>query len=205
MTLTLDDGAKLVGFARAVIEDYFKGETPKPPPELSGILAEDRGVFVTLERHPSGDLRGCIGFPEPVMPLGDAIRDGALSAALRDPRFPQVEESELANLTVEVSVLTPPEEIKFKSFEELPSLVKVGRDGLIVEKSGFRGLLLPQVPVEWKWSEEEFLAHTCSKAGLNPEAWKVPGTKIFSFQAQVFSETVPRGKVVEKDLSPENP
>jgi hypothetical protein len=97
--------------------------------------------------------------------------------------------------------LTPPELIKVNNPKEYPKKIKVGRDGLIVKKGWASGLLLPQVPVEWKWDEEEFLSQTCWKAGLPPETWLSPGVEIYSFQGQVWCEEKPRGKVVRKELS----
>jgi uncharacterized protein (TIGR00296 family) len=102
---------------------------------------------------------------------------------------------------VEVSLLTPPQEITVKSPREYASQVKVGEDGLILQKGWARGLLLPQVPVEWNWDAEEFLSQTCIKAGLMPDAWLEQGTKIFKFQAEVFSEDKPGGEVRRRSLS----
>ncbi len=201
MKLSSTEGTALVRYARSVISSHYSRKTPPAPESLKEFFNEDRGVFVTLETYPEKELRGCIGYPEPIMPLGDAVKDAAVSAATRDPRFPPVRESELDNLIVEVSVLTKPELIKVKKPMEYAKEVVVGRDGLIVEKGYFRGLLLPQVPVEWKWDAEEFLSNTCMKAGLNPDAWLLHATKIYKFSAQIFSETSPAGEVVEKKLS----
>ncbi|MFH1125794.1 MAG: TIGR00296 family protein, partial [Candidatus Altiarchaeota archaeon] len=165
------------------------------------VFSEDSGVFVTIERYPSHELKGCIGFPEPVMPLGNAVRQAALSAALEDPRFPPVREKELKDILVEVSVLTKPELVEVKSPREYAKCIKIGVDGLIAEKGFCRGLLLPQVPVEWGWNEEEFLSETCMKAGLNPDEWLVPGVRVYKFSAQIFTEETPKGEVVEKRLN----
>ena len=199
--LSPEQGKQLVKFAREVLEAYFNGSESVPPENLKNILDEKRGVFVTLNKFPSHELRGCIGYPEPVMPLSDAITDSAISAAIRDPRFPHVKKDELKNLIVEVSVLTKPELIKVSDPIEYLEKIKVGRDGLIVESSFFKGLLLPQVPVEWNWNETEFLSQTCRKAGLPKEAWLNKKTKVYKFTGQVFSETTPCGEVVEKELS----
>ncbi len=199
MTLTLEQGGDLVKYARAVIEGYFTSGKPEPPGSLREVFAEKRGVFVTL--HKSGGLRGCIGLPEPTHPLGLAVEKAALSAALEDPRFPDVKQDELDDIVVEVSVLTHPKLVEVGDPKEYMENVCVGRDGLIAEKDWARGLLLPQVPGEWGWDSEDFICHTCSKAGLPSTAWLDKGFRLYSFQAQVFSEESPRGEVVEKRLT----
>ncbi len=201
MNLTEKQGDAVVKYARAVIKGHFSKEKPKVPEILKDVFTENRGVFVTLDTYPDHKLRGCIGYPEPILPLGKAVEDSALSAALRDPRFQRVREDELDNIVVEVSVLTKPELIKVNNPKEYPKQVKIGRDGLIVQGGWSRGLLLPQVPVEWKWDAEEFLSQTCVKAGLTPDTWLAKETKIYSFQAQIFAEETPGGKVVEKFLT----
>jgi uncharacterized protein (TIGR00296 family) len=194
------EGRKAIEIARAVIENHVRGESlPRIDPPES--FRRESGVFVTLTTHPRDDLRGCIGYPEPVAPLIEALRDSALSAASKDPRFPPVRPAELDMIKVEVSLLTPPEEMKVSKTTDLPGEVSVGSDGLIVQRDWARGLLLPQVPVEWGWDAEEFLSQTCMKAGLSPDAWHQPGTRVFRFQAEVFSEVEPRGAVVRRDLS----
>lgn len=198
-----EDGALAVNIARSFVESHVRKAKPKEfsvPP----IFKEKSGVFVTLSTYPDDGLRGCIGYPEPVMPLIDALKDAAVSAASRDPRFPPVREEELDRITVEVSLLTPPEEIKVKRAIEYRDKVKIGEDGLIVQRGFSRGLLLPQVPVEWKWDSEEFLSQCCVKAGLMPDAWLQAGTKVFKFKAEVFSEGRPRGEVRRRSLSEEH-
>ena len=200
MKLTDEQGIEAVRIARSAV-DAFVGEGKRyEPDKLQDVFKEKRGVFVTLESYPNHALRGCIGFSEPVAPLIDALIDSAISAASRDPRFKPVQKSELDGIVVEVSVLTPPELIKVKDPKEYPSKIKVGRDGLIVKKGFASGLLLPQVPVEWKWDEEEFLSQTCYKAGLPPDTWLDPKIEIHSFQGQVWLESKPRGDVVRKEL-----
>jgi AmmeMemoRadiSam system protein B/AmmeMemoRadiSam system protein A len=140
------------------------------------LLAE-RGVFVTLKK--GGQLRGCIGFIEPVASLYETVIHSAVYAASEDPRFPPVAGEELKDLEVEVSVLSP-----LKRVED-PGLVQVGKHGLVMEMGGQRGLLLPQVAVENGWSRETFLNQACVKAGLPPDAWK-KGAEISVFEAIVF-------------------
>lgn len=194
------DGEMAVRAARAVVESHVR-KKKAPPLDLPESFGEKSGVFVTLTTHPDGDLRGCIGYPEPLIPLADALRDSAVSACSRDPRFPPVKAAELDHIRVEVSLLTPPEEVAVKRPLDLPGSIAVGVDGLILQRGWNRGLLLPQVPVEWGWTAEEFLSQTCVKAGMSPDAWLLEGTKVLKFQAEVFSEEEPRGAVGRRDLS----
>jgi len=198
-----EDGVLAVKIARAVVECHVNKEKV-PEFKVPEIFKRNSGVFVTLTTYPSGELRGCIGYPEPIMPLIDAIKDSAVSACSRDPRFPPVKASELKSITVEASLLTPPEEIIVKKPKEFVSKVKVGEDGLIIQRSWARGLLLPQVPIEWSWDAEEFLCQTCIKAGLMPDAWLQDGTKLFKFQAEVFSESKPCGEIKRRKLGEEH-
>ena len=201
MLLDLERGRFLVRLARAAVEEYLRrGVKIEPPPETPPDLYEKRGVFVTLKTYPQRELRGCIGYPEPIMPLVLATIDAAISAATRDPRFYPVGVEELPKLLFEVTVLTPPQPIEVPP-EELPGAIKVGRDGLIVRCGYASGLLLPQVPVEWGWNEEEFLAQTCVKAGLPPNCWLDPRCQFYKFQGQIFTETEPYGEVVEEKTS----
>jgi len=146
------------------------------------------------------ELRGCIGYPYPTEPLISAVIDSAISSATKDPRFYPLSLEELDQVVFEVSVLTPPELVEAEKPSMYPSKIKVGRDGLIVERGFFKGLLLPQVPVEWNWDEEEFLCQCCIKAGLPPDCWLLKGTKIYRFQAIIFEEVSPKGEVVRKKL-----
>ena len=198
-----EDGELAVRIARAVVEGLVQ-HTKFPLPKVPQSFSEKSGVFVTLTTHPGDALRGCIGYPEPIMPLIDAIKGSAVSAASRDPRFPPVKPEELRTIKVEVSLLTPPTEIMVNKPSDLTKQVKVGEDGLIVQRGLARGLLLPQVPVEWSWDAEEFLCQTCLKAGLMPDAWLQQGTKVFKFQAEVFSEDEPGGAVRRRTLSEEH-
>ncbi len=186
---------------RAVDPDRSSGLARTADPTIG--FAEPRGVFVTLRHYPDEELRGCIGYPLPVLPLGEALERAAVSAAIEDPRFRPVRPAELPHLTVEVSVLSAPEPISAEAPEAIAADVRVGRDGLIVESRGHSGLLLPQVAPEQGWTAEEFLAGACEKAGLAPGAWRRPGVKIFRFEAQVFREGSPGGPLV--DAPPTSP
>jgi uncharacterized protein (TIGR00296 family) len=193
--LSLKEGRLLVALARRTIESYL--ETSKKPlvPRVGPKLREKCGVFVTLTR--SGELRGCIGQPLPAMPLIEAVMDSAVSSAVHDPRFPPVTQDELPNIKIEMSVLTPPEVITVEDPREYPRHVEVGKHGLIVECSGFAGLLLPQVPVDCGWDVEEFLSNTCMKAGLMPDCWLRGDACISRFSAQIFAEKEPGRQIVE--------
>jgi uncharacterized protein (TIGR00296 family) len=201
--LSLDEGRFLVKLARKTIVDFLEtGRKPSIPNDATAKLKEKCGVFVTLNSVKRGvkSLRGCIGHPVPEMPLVEATIDSAINSATRDPRFPPVASREMGNIVVEVSVLTPPTPIVVKDPRDYLNEVKVGKDGLIVERGWYKGLLLPQVPVEWNWSEEEFLNNCCMKASLTPDAWLMKGTKIFKFQAIIFREKRPNGEVEQERL-----
>jgi uncharacterized protein (TIGR00296 family) len=197
-----DDGIFAVKTARAVITSYLAEQKIPPIPQAPEKFLEKAGVFVTLETYPELDLRGCIGYPEPIFPLIEALRNAAISAAVDDPRFPPVKLKEMSQIVVEVSLLTKPVLLKVKKPEEYLEKIEIGRDGLIVERDYDRGLLLPQVPVEWEWDKEEFLAHTCRKAGLPPDAWLDKDTKIYAFTAEIFHEVKPSGEIKRKVLKP---
>jgi uncharacterized protein (TIGR00296 family) len=196
--VNLDDGKKAVIYARQVIEEFVKNKNI-PKSNLDGVFLKDQGAFVTIHTHPQHDLRGCIGIPLPVMPLSQAIAQGASSAS-HDPRFPPLDINELDNIVVEVTILTRPQIIEVDTPHEYLDSIIIGRDGLIVEQGFYKGLLLPQVPVEQGWNEEEFLNQTCMKAGLMPNAWFDKLTKVSRFRGQVFTEVKPRGEIKEKKL-----
>lgn len=197
-----EEGAFLVKLARKAVSEYFFSRSIiRPPQDTPAKLHEKRGVFVTIESYPDRELRGCIGFPEPVYPLVEATIRASLASAFEDPRFPPLTASELKNVIFEVSILTPPQLVKVSKPTEYPSKIKVGVDGLIVEKGFYKGLLLPQVAVEYGWNEEEFLMHCCLKAMLPPDAWLDSRTRIYKFQAEIFEEEVPEGPIRRKKLS----
>jgi hypothetical protein len=184
--LTADEGAMAVRMARNTIEATVRG-SPVPSTSLPPVFSEKRGVFVTITR--SGELRGCIGYPYPVLPLMEAVPSAATGAALEDPRFSPVTASELNQIRVEVTVLTPPEPLRVGP-EQRPYAVIIGKHGLIARGAGRSGLLLPQVATEYSWTGEEFLSHTCMKAGLPANCWKRQNTEILTFEGQIFHEQV---------------
>jgi len=200
---SIDDGRFLVNLARAAISEYLsKQKAIDPPPDTPKHLLEKSGVFVTLNTAKAPhELRGCIGYPLPTEPLALATINAAIEAATSDPRFHPVELSEFKErISVEVSVLTVPRKLAAKEPAERPKEIQVGSDGLIVGRGARRGLLLPQVAPEWGWDTEEFLSHCCLKAGLPPDAWLDKETEVEKFQAVVFEEVGPNGKVRLKEL-----
>jgi len=201
--LSDEEGAFLVKLARKAVEENLKdGRIINPPKETPASLQESRGVFVTINslEGKRRQLRGCIGFPYPTYPLVKAVIEAAVDSATRDPRFPPMNTRELGRVVFEVSVLTPPQLIKVASPQEYPSMVNVGEDGLIMESGFYKGLLLPQVPVEWGWDSEEFLCQCCLKAGLTPDCWVLKGTKIYKFSCVIAEELEPKGRVIVVDL-----
>lgn len=201
--LVLEEGRFLLKLARKAVEEYLRNrKTIAVPKDVSSKLMENCGVFVTLKSFNEGKtgLRGCIGFPYPTKPLTRAVIESAINSATRDPRFPPLSRDELDHVIFEVSVLTPPQIIKAENPTDYPSKIKVGQDGLIVERGIRKGLLLPQVPIEWEWEEEEFLCQCCGKAGLSLDSWLLKGTKIYKFSSIIARELTPNGKVVVKDM-----
>ncbi len=195
---SVEEGERAVLAARKVVEGYVRGEVQYDL-DLPGGFEEKSGVFVTIDTFPAGDLRGCIGYPEPFFPLGEALVK-ASQEATRDPRFPPLREAELDDIVIEVSLLTPPEEILVRKPREYLKSVVVGRDGLIARKGVFRGLLLPQVAIDWEWSSEEFISQTCMKAGLRSDEWLKGDARIYKFSAEIFGEKTPRGEIEKRVL-----
>ncbi len=176
-TLSAAEKKDLLALARRTLEDFVRRGTVAPYETANARFTEPRGAFVTLTRK--GELRGCIGYIEPVAPLYKAVQQCAVYAASEDPRFPPVAAGELPEIAVEISVLTTPRKI------DDPRTVQVGRHGLILSRAGRRGVLLPQVATENRWSAEEFLSQACLKAGLPPDDWK-KGAVVEVFEAIVF-------------------
>ena len=177
--LTRDQEKSLLRLARLAITLFLQeGSTPAMETD-DATLKKKRGAFVTLKVK--GQLRGCIGYPIPHKPLSETIIDVAISAATKDFRFSPLEQKELNDTKIEISVLSQPRLIKDISE------IEVGKHGIIITKGPHRGLLLPQVPIEWGWDRETFLNHGCIKAGIEEDAWK-KDAQIEIFSAQVFSE-----------------
>lgn len=167
----------LLDLARRSLEAAARGQAPPEPPAGDAALARPAACFVTIKRGER--LRGCIGTVRADRPLAQAVIDMARAAALHDPRFNPVTPDELEGLSLQISVLTPPEPCRAED-------VQVGRDGLILRLGGRAGLLLPQVPVELGWGRERFLEGMCQKAGLPPGSWRDPRARLWRFSALVF-------------------
>lgn len=206
--LTLEEGVYLVRLARTAIETFLEsGERLKPSDVPSKKLMRPGMTFTTLESiDPSSgrtSLRGCIGFLQPLHSLVESVIESAIEAAVNDPRFKPVELWEMDRIVVEVSVLSMPERLNVARRADLPNYIVIGRHGLIVEKGWFKGTLLPVVPIEYCWDEETFLAETCLKAGLRPDCWLDPLTRIYFYEGRVFKERTPRGEIYERDMNRE--
>ncbi len=174
----------LLALARAAVEGCFTGRAPALPagdPALEAV----RGVFVTLRRRADGALRGCLGHTQGRMPLAAAVRELAVGAALRDHRFAPVTADEVPGLSIELTVLSAPVPL---ARGDLPGAVEVGRHGLVVSRGERSGVLLPQVARGRGWDAVTFLEQVCRKAGLPPDAWREPGTRVARFEGESFGE-----------------
>lgn len=149
-----------------------------PPSEPSLHFSQLRGAFTTL--YLDQKLRGCVGYPIAIVPLYRTVIETARAAAFDDPRFSPLTLIEAREVKVSLSVLSPLQPI-------LADEVEVGRHGLVISLNGYRGLLLPQVPVERGWNRLTFLEQTCRKAGLPTNAWR-EGSVIEAFTAEVFGD-----------------
>lgn len=176
--LTAADKKLLLEIVRTKIEAALTGKVVPELTELPEIFQQERGAFVTLEKH--GQLRGCIGYIEARKPLYITVAEMAVAAAFRDPRFPPLQQEEWADITVEISILSPLQEIKDVS------VIEVGRHGLYIVQGGHSGLLLPQVATDYKWDRLTFLQQTCHKARLPSNAWQDKQTRIFIFSADII-------------------
>jgi len=180
MDVPKDVRKKMLVYVRKAITEYVVNGKRLKIEDKEPIWDEKVGLFVTLKKNE--DLRGCIGFIEGVATLRETLVEMAISASTKDPRFESVTKDEIDNLSIEISVLSPLYLVK--DIDE----IKVGRDGLIIKRGFYQGLLLPQVATEYNWNREEFLSHTCEKAGLPRDAWKDKKSEIRRFSATVFSE-----------------
>ncbi len=181
MNLTDEEKLELLRIARQSITSVVNGrELPEVEPKTEN-LKTPCGAFVTITIN--DNLRGCIGYVEPIKSLAETVNEVAAKSALEDPRFPPVEPNEVDKLEIEISVLSTLELVK--SVDE----IKVGEHGIMIKRGWRRGLLLPQVAIEHNLTREEFLEHTCLKAGLYPDCWKEKGTEIYIFTAIIFKES----------------
>ncbi len=189
-SLSESERQALLNLARqAVTEAVSRGQILADIPS-GGFFSQRRGVFVSL--HMGKRLRGCIGVVEPEEPLGDSVVRSAASAALQDPRFPAVRPDELSDLRIEISLLSPPLPIR-------PEEIEIGRHGLLISRGRQHGLLLPQVAVEHHLSAEQFLAETCRKAQLPPDAWREADSNVLGFTCEIFADGPPRASSSGED------
>lgn len=204
--LSKNEGEYLVRIARRAVEHYFEHrEKLRPPEDVPPILRRPGASFVTIMTYYdyyNRELRGCIGYIRPVKSLIETVIDVALEAAFNDPRFPPMTRDELERVTFEVSVLSPLEPLPQEPEKRVASIT-IGRDGLVVSKGLFQGLLLPEVPVEYLWDEETFLAETCVKAGLPPHCWLDSDTEFYRYYTRNWREKEPLGEIEERNLRKE--
>ena len=184
--ISSDDGIYALTSVRSILTNVLCNQKEQiSSPEWSGIFLEKRGVFVTLTKQ--GQLRGCIGYPEPILPLHIALHEASLASALKDPRFSPVNCQELREILIEITILTKPELVTI-SPDLRPSVIQIGVHGLIIRVHGHSGLLLPQVATEWNFNQTEFLEQTCQKAGLPKNIWMMENVSLYTFTGQIFSE-----------------
>ncbi len=188
------EGGKALEIARKAVNIWVLRGEKYIPVNYPRSFDEKAGVFTTIHSYPGLELRGCIGYPEPFMPLIRSLINSAIHAT-RDPRFSELTREELGKVVVEVSILTRPERIRAKSPGDYPKLIEVGKHGLIVRKWQLSGLLLPQVATEHNMDARAFLEHTCMKAYLPTDAWRDPATSVFRFESHIFSEKKPPRKL----------
>ncbi|MDK6029292.1 TIGR00296 family protein [Ignisphaera sp. 4213-co] len=200
--LSIEDGVYLVRLARKAIEEYIKKGIKMEPDKLIDKKFMRRGMaFVTIERivgTSEKELRGCIGFLQPISSLARIVIESAIAAATEDPRFPPLKEEELENIVIEVSILSPPMLTK----NPMKDII-IGKHGIIISRGWNTGTLLPQVPIDYCWDVETFLAEGCLKAGLEPDCWYDNKTKIFIYEGRIFYEEKPYGDIKERDLASE--
>lgn len=177
--LNKEEKETLLRMARETLQQYMTRGTIPEYEVTSPALQEAWGAFVTLQEH--GQLRGCIGHMWSSEQLYRLVQQMAIAAATEDPRFEPVQQEELADIDIEISVLTPMQVVKDISE------VEIGRDGLYIVAGPYAGVLLPQVATEWGWDRDEFLREVCFKAGLPANAWN-KGATLYRFSAQVFGE-----------------
>lgn len=192
------EGEQLVKIAREAVETYIR-RAMVPANDDRIVFSDKMGVFVTLNHlNENGEehLRGCIGFPLPEKGLYQSVVEAAIGAATIDPRFSPLVESELSRIIFELSFLTPPQLIQVVHPTDYYDHIKIGRDGLILRWEKGSALLLPQVAKRFGWDVDEFLLNLCYKGGTTPDAWVLPESKLYKFQAQVYIESEPKGRVI---------
>ena len=185
--LSEDEGKHLLGIARETIKNrLYNLQEPKIDwKDTPEIFQRRLGTFVTINIE--GYLRGCIGHIIPREPLVEGIKENAINAAFRDPRFPPLTREEFDRIEIEISILTSPKELSYADHRDLLKKLRPGIDGLIIKKGPYEATFLPQV---WEQlpSKEEFLSHLCLKAGLSAESWKTEKLQVSTYQVQAFEE-----------------
>ncbi|MEM0123093.1 MAG: AmmeMemoRadiSam system protein A, partial [Conexivisphaerales archaeon] len=194
-----EDGKYLIEISRQAIKHYGLTKNYIKIPDAPAKYLVQSGAFVTV-KDKGKQLLGCIGRPYPSGTLLENIIESAVDAAYYDPRFAPLDVAAADSVLLEISILSPPEEINFKSPDELLKQIKVGRDGIIVEWALGSGLLLPQVPVEEKWRVDEYISYGCLKAGADKNLWKRGNLRVYRFVASVFSELEPNGLITRINL-----
>lgn len=192
--LSQEEGELLIKVARAEIANrlmgkgYLSSSFISPSIIRSNPFLNKKGcIFVTLTKN--NELRGCIGFVEPIYSILDATKKASLSSAFNDPRFPPLTKDELSSVKIEISYLSPFEKIPAKTKDELLSSITLGVDGILLKRGYNSALFLPQVATEWGFSKEEFLTNLCMKAGLSAKAWQDTNEiEFYKFQVQLFRE-----------------
>jgi uncharacterized protein len=194
-------GEQLVKLARRAVEKYLNESVIITADKPDG-LSEKVGVFVTLNYLSNNKeyLRGCVGFPLPEKKLYQSVIEAAIAAATQDPRFDPVNKEDMGSIIFEVSVLSQPQKIEVQNPKDYKNRINIGRDGLILKWKYGSGLLLPQVPVELNWDVDEYLANICYKAGASPDAWLMPESQLYKFEATIYKESEPNGKILKVDL-----
>lgn len=183
--ISQEHGEYLLNIAKKAVKTYLEtGEQILVPEDCPEELKEKLGVFVTLNKN--NQLRGCIGYPEPIESAIQATISVAIAAASEDPRFPQVIIEEYNDLEFEVTVLTKPQLMEIAHPSEYLTNIKIGQDGLMIKKGYSKGLLLPQVATENNFDVETFLEHTCMKAGISADSYLDESCDVYTFQGQIF-------------------
>jgi len=192
---SISEGESLVKLARETVNSFFENNFSI---QKTGHK-QKKGIFVSIHTYPDYELRGCIGYPYPELEFGESLQKAAISAAFYDNRFEPLKKQEMEKIIFEISIMTEPKLIVVEKPMDYLKKIKIGKDGLIVEYSDYKGLLLPQVPLESKpnWDAETFISHVCMKAGLSSNMWLNSDIKIFKFQAQIFKEKTPGGKIIQ--------
>ena len=183
MKISLEEKKILLKAALTSINSvYTREEIPAPNYNKHPVFKSHSGAFVTLMQF--GSLRGCIGYIISDRPLFETVCDAAVQASQNDPRFPSVSQSEIQDLSIEISVLSEP--FPLNSYDE----IEIGKHGLILEEKGRRGLLLPQVPIEHHMNRDQYLDAICQKAGFSSGYWKTKQLKLNAFTATVFCDSL---------------